>query len=104
MLLLVTAGLVLLIGCLNVASLLLTRPLSRYREMPVRVAIGESPRQLATQLLAERFVLSIADAVAATSAAATVLPLILRFTPVQIPRLEEAGLDGRALELSLTVV
>jgi predicted permease len=37
-------------------------------------------------------------------AAAGALPLILRFTPVQIPRLEEAGLDPRALGLSLAVV
>jgi putative ABC transport system permease protein len=97
-------GLLLLIGCLNVASLLLTRALSREREIAVRVAIGAAPRQLVTQLLAESFVLSIAGAVVGVAAAASALPLILHFTPVQIPRLEEAGVDLRSLALCLGVV
>jgi putative ABC transport system permease protein len=97
-------GLLLVIGCLNVASLLLTRALSREREIAVRMAMGASPRQLVTQLLAESSVLSVAGAVVGAAAAAAALPLILRFTPVQIPRLDEAGLDIRALGLSLGVV
>jgi putative ABC transport system permease protein len=97
-------GLLLVIGCLNVASLLLTRALSREREIAVRMAMGAAPRQLMTQLLAESSVLSIAGAIVGVAAAAAALPLILRFTPVQIPRLDEAGLDLRALGLSLAVV
>jgi predicted permease len=97
-------GLLLVIGCLNVASLLLTRALSREREIAVRVAMGAAPRQLITQLLAESFVLSVAGAAVGVAAAGSALPLILHFTPVQIPRLEEAGLDVRALLLCLGVV
>ena len=96
-------GLLLLIGCLNVASLL-TRALSREREIAVRMAMGAAPRQLVTQLLAESSVLSIVGALVGVAAAAAALPIILRLTPVQIPRLEEAGLDPRALGLSLAVV
>ncbi len=96
-------GLLLVIGCLNVASLLLTRALAREREIAVRVAIGAAPRQLAVQLFAESFVLSMAGAVVGIVAAIAALPLIVRFTPVQIPRLDEAGLDGRALALCLAV-
>jgi predicted permease len=55
-------GLVLLIGCLNVASLLLTRALSREREVALRLAMGASPRQLITQLFAGGLVLAVAGA------------------------------------------
>jgi putative ABC transport system permease protein len=94
----------LLIGCLNVASLLLTRALSREREIAVRMAMGAAPRQLAMQLLAESGVLSIAGAILGIAASAAALSLILRFTPVQIPRLDEASIDLRALGMSLAVV
>lgn len=97
-------GLLLVIGCLNVASLMLTRALSREREIAVRVALGAAPRQLITQLLAESFVLSLAGAVVGVVAAAIALPLILGLTPVQIPRLDAAALDMRAFALSLAIV
>jgi predicted permease len=97
-------GLLLLIGVLNVASLLLTRALSRDREIAVRIAMGASPRQLITQLMAESFVLSAAGALVGLLAAAAALPVIVGLTPVQIPRLEEAALDPRAFGLCLAVV
>lgn len=97
-------GLLLLIGVLNVASLLLTRALSREREMAVRVAIGASPRQLVEQLMAESLVLSAAGAALGVLAATVTLPLIVRVMPVEIPRLDEAGVDPRALGLGLLVV
>ena len=97
-------GLLLVIGCLNVASLMLTRALAREREIAVRVAMGAAPRHLVTQLLSESFVLSAAGALVGIAAAAVALPLILRLTPVQIPRLDGAALDMRALAVSLAIV
>ncbi len=97
-------GLLLVIGCLNVASLLLTRALSREKEIAVRVAMGASPRQLITQLLAESAVLSVAGAASGTLAAMVTLPLLVNMMPVTIPRLEEAAVDGRALGLGLLVI
>ena len=97
-------GLLLVIGCLNVASLLLTRALSREKEIAVRVAMGASPRQLITQLLAESAVLSVAGAAVGTLAAMVTLPLLVSMMPVTIPRLEEAAVDGRALGLGLVVI
>ena len=70
-------GLLLVIGLLNVASLLLTRALSRDREIAVRIAMGAAPRQLVVQLLAESLVLSIGGALVGVLAAAVTLPLLL---------------------------
>ena len=97
-------GLLLVIGCLNVASLLLTRALSREKEIAVRVAMGASPRQLIVQLLAESAVLSVAGAAVGTLAATISLPLLVNLMPVSIPRLEDAAVDARALALGLAVI
>ena len=97
-------GLLLLIGLLNVASLLLTRALSRDREIAVRMAMGAAPRQLIAQLLAESLVLSVAGAIVGVIAAAVTLPLVLGVTPIAIPRLDEAHINVRALGLAAAVV
>jgi predicted permease len=97
-------GLLLVIGCLNVASLLLTRALSREREIAVRVAMGASPRQLIAQLLSESAVLSIAGAAVGTLAATLTLPVLIGLMPVSIPRLEDAAVDARALGMGLAVI
>lgn len=97
-------GLLLVMGILNVASLLLTRTLSRQREIGVRVAVGAAPRQLVTQLFAESLVLSVGGALAGLLAAAALLPLVVAFSPVSIPRLDEASLDWRALGVCIGIV
>jgi predicted permease len=96
-------GLLWLIGILNVASLLLTRTLSRQREIGVRVAVGAAPRQLVTQLFAESLVLSVGGALAGLLVAWGLLPLVVAFSPVTIPRLQEASLDWRALGMSVGI-
>ena len=97
-------GLLLVIGVLNVASLLLTRARSREKEIAVRVALGAAPRQLVTQLMAESLVLSVCGAAVGVLAAVVALPVIISVTPVEIPRLSEAGVNLRALLLCLGVV
>ncbi len=97
-------ALLLVIGVLNVATLLLTRALSREKEIAVRVALGAAPRQLVSQLMAESLVLSLGGAIVGIAATAAALPLIVAFTPVSIPRLAEAAIDIRALGLCLAVV
>ena len=95
--------LVLIIGCLNVASLLLTRALSREREIAVRIAMGASPRQLVAQLLAEAGVLSTAGAIAGIVAAFASLPALVALAPSGIPRLDDAHVDLRALSVAVGI-
>ncbi|MGH7343528.1 MAG: ABC transporter permease [Candidatus Rokuibacteriota bacterium] len=97
-------GLVLIIGCLNVASLLLARAMTREREIAVRVAIGASPRQVMAQLLAESFVLSSVGAVLGVLMALAALPALVSIAPASIPRLDDAHVDLRALGLAAALV
>jgi predicted permease len=94
-------GLLMVIGCLNVASLLLTRALAREREVAIRTALGASPRHVVAQLIAEASVLSLAGAAAGTLAAFAALPAIVAWTPVEIPRLSEAAVSWRVLLFAL---
>ncbi|HTS62741.1 MAG TPA: ABC transporter permease [Candidatus Acidoferrales bacterium] len=93
----------LLIGCANVASLLLARGLVRQREIAIRTAIGAPRARLVRQLLTESCVLALAGGLggyALTVAAWRVLPAL---SPVSIPRLASAHPDGAVLGFALAV-
>jgi len=95
--LLAAVGVVLLIGCANVAGLLLARAGSRRPELAVRTALGASRWQVLGQLLREALVLAFMGGAAGVALALALLRIGLRFVPGDLPRLGEVGLDIRVL-------
>jgi predicted permease len=89
--------LVLLIACSNVASLVMARSNSRTLEMSLRTALGAPRLRLIRQLLAESLCLAGAGAITGLVAAFAAIRLLIRFHPVNIPRLEETSIDWRVL-------
>ena len=91
----------LLIGCANVANLLMARGLARQREIAIRMAIGAARVRIVRQLLTESCVLAVLGGMGGymlTVAAWNVLPAI---APVNIPRLAGAKADWSILIFAL---
>ena len=96
-LLLATAAVVLLVGCINIASLFLTRGAARQRELAIRQALGADRRRLFRQLLTESLMLAAAGGVLGAALAPTAIRLIIAWAPVDVPRITEVALDARVM-------
>jgi putative ABC transport system permease protein len=99
--LLAAVAAILLIGCINVANLLLSRASSREREIAVRLALGARRRDLVVQLLTESFVLSLIATVAGVLIGWIMLHGMIAIAGAKLPRIHEAGLN---LDVLLFVV
>lgn len=90
-------GLLLLVACVNVVNLLLSRMADRGQEIALRTALGAGRARLSRQLLTESLVLAGMGAVFGVLLAAVGMDLLVAFGPDDLPRLDEAQMDGRVL-------
>jgi putative ABC transport system permease protein len=98
-----SACLVLLIGCANVANLLLARGSARLQELSVRVALGATGGRIIRQVLTESFVLVGVSACGAVLLARVVIRTLVLYGPAELPRLDETTIDWRVLCLAVGV-
>jgi predicted permease len=96
-------GLLLTIGCVNVAGLLVARAAARHHETAVRLAIGASRGRLFRQCLAEGLLLSIAGGALGTVVARLMLNLLMAARPASLSRIDLTQLDARVLAFAAVV-
>jgi putative ABC transport system permease protein len=94
---LAATGLVLLIACVNVATLLLSRATEREKEIAVRCAVGAGTFRLLRQFLTESVVMALAGGVAGLMFAFWIRRLLVAFISPNLPSMEPIGFDHRVL-------
>jgi len=102
-LLMAAVGVVLVIACVNVANLLLTRGTRRLREVAVRSALGAESSRLARQFVAENVVMTMCAGVLGVILAIVLVQALLAIAPGDIPRLADVAVNGRVMLLAFAV-
>src|SRR5213593_2911670 len=100
-LMLAAVGVVLLIGCVNLANLLLARVPGRMREAAIRAALGASRWQLFRRMLTESLLLGAIGGALGVWLGSLGIRGLVQAAPPGIPRLDEVQLDGRVLGFAL---
>lgn len=101
--LMIAAGLVLLITCANVSSLLLSRATARRRERAVRFALGAGRSRLVRQSLTESLALTLPGAVVGAALAIGGVIVLRAILPQDFPRLHNVRVDWIVLMFSIAV-
>jgi putative ABC transport system permease protein len=99
--LLAAVSFILLIVCVNVASLMIARSSARTREFAIRQALGASRSQLIRQVLTESMLISFAGGAAAVIVLWLARASLLAMMPADVPRLVEVHTDWRVIVLAL---
>lgn len=98
------AIILLLIACVNVANLLLTRATVRSNEIGLREALGAGRWRIVRQLITENLVLCTVGGILGVALAYSGVHLLLGIGPAGLPRLESVGVDGTVLLFSAGVI
>jgi putative ABC transport system permease protein len=101
LLLLGAVGVVLLIACANIASLLLARASGRQRELAIRAALGAARGRLVRQLITESMMLGGVGGVAGLLLGYWAIALLLAIIPDGIPRVDQIELDARVAAVTI---
>lgn len=95
-------ALVLLIGCANIAGLLIARATVRQKDFAVRTAVGAGRATVVRPVLLEGLLLSVTGGLGGLAIATWCLGVGIGLIPAALPRLTEASLDGPVLIFALT--
>lgn len=97
-------GLVLIVACVNLANLMLSRGVARMPEFAVRLALGATPGTLARGVLIESVLLALVGGTLGAGLSAAVLPaLAAQLPPGLVPRTQEIGIDRVALTFAVSL-
>jgi putative ABC transport system permease protein len=96
-------GIVLLIGCLNIANLQIARAVTRRRELEVRAALGARPGRLMRQLLTENLLLGFLGGAGGLALGYGCLPVLRRFLPGDLQLAETVRIDASVLGFTLVI-
>ena len=101
--LLAAVGAVLLIGCANLANLILARGVTRQRELAVRSALGGSRARLIREMLVETGVLAVGGGLLGLALGGWAIDLMVAVWPEELPYWVNLELDGRVVAFSAFV-
>ena len=96
-------GFVLLIACVNVANLFLSRATARSKEMALRATLGATGSRLFRQLLCESLLFAILAGMAGLATAAWSVRMLVANSPADLPRIGELSFDWRVLLFTLGI-
>ena len=96
-------GVVLLIACVNTATLLLAKATARTREVAVRAALGAGRRRLVRQFVTEGLLLAFVAGASGLLLAYLGSKVLVALAPADVPRLADSGVDGWVLAFTLGI-
>ena len=99
----VSAAVLLLLACANVANLLLARGETRMAEVGVRIALGASNRRVAQPVILEGLVIAVLGGALGLALATVGLPALMRLAPEELATSTNVGIDGRVVVFTIVV-